>query len=64
MAEPKKAKMSRYVALAEKAFKEAVRDAIAEHRRQGRHIIVERKGKVVPMPGNLVARERRARYHN
>jgi hypothetical protein len=40
---------------AEMALKEAVADAIAEHKRMGRSIVVWRDGKVVKTPLSLVS---------
>lgn len=49
---------------AERALQEAVADAIEEHRRAGRPIVVERDGKPVDVDPNTVrtVREHRAEY--
>ena len=49
--------------LAEKAFKEAVAEAINEHRRNGVPIAVWRNGKVVLVPpSQMMVREPQAEY--
>jgi hypothetical protein len=49
--------------LAERALKEAVAEAIAEHKRAGHSIAVWRNGKVVHIPADQIeVRERPAKY--
>jgi hypothetical protein len=49
---------------AERALQEAVYDAIEEHRRAGRPIVVEQDGKLVKVDPRkvLTVREKRAKY--
>ena len=49
--------------LAEEALKEAVADAIAEHKRAGHPFVIWRDDKVIHVPAEeIVARETRAKY--
>jgi len=59
-----KTEKDKFAADAERALQEAVADAIEEHRRAGKSIVVARDGKPVRVDPNTVrtVREERAEY--
>ena len=59
-----KTKLSSFAVKAERALQEAVADAIEEHRKAGKSIVVARDGKPVKVDPNTVrtVREERAPY--